>query len=403
MNTSNLTENDLRTLAEQATKSPGTAPLVSVYLPIATTPQERRKNDIRLKNAIASLESELSRVMEDTADRDPLLSPLREWQSAGGPQPGDGPGLALFIDADQARAFTLQQEVDEHTIVADRFYLKPAIAALSARSRYWLLSLARDSVALYRGEGDRLQAVDLHDDVPRSIGDALGEELSEPQLQHHAGSAGSEEAIFHGHGAGKDREQEETRRFLKLLDTTLREHCLDGAPLLLAGVDELTAAFRSVSGYEPIFDVTVQGSPESLRPGELEEVASQAVRTAMRGQRIDELERLAAGSEGAGRATVDLEAIVTAAHDGRIERLYITGDRSCQGAYDPAKRTVRRLEAEAADAVDLLDLAAAKALATGAEVVALPSGRFPGDQPAAAILRYTTKRARQSSGERADP
>jgi len=39
----------------------------------------------------------------------------------------------------------------------------------------------------------------------------------------------------------------------------------------------------------------------------------------------------------------------------------------------------------------------------GAEVVALPSQRFPGDLPAAAILRYTTTSTRKSSGESADP
>lgn len=378
-----ITKEDLGRLASKDAEPP----VISVYLPVASLPDDTRKNDIRLKNAIAAAHAKLESAGVDEDPAGKILEPLRYWQSEGGLQPDSGPGAVMFIEPGDASLFRLPVQVPELTIVGDRFCLKPAIAAVSVQASFLLLALARNSVTLYRGRNDSLEPIVLPDDVPRSMSDAVGRELSDPQLQHHAGSTGSESAIYHGHGAGKDEQDSEQTRFLKVLDEALRRNGFDGTPLVLAGVDDITAEYRRISEYEPILPSTVSGSPDSYDERRLAQAARETYQADTRQRRLHELEGLQSGDIDRA-TTTDPDEIVVAAHYERIERLFIAADREYRGRYDPAEREPIALDADEPDAVDLLDLPASAALASGADLVALPADAFGSGRVAAAVLRY---------------
>ena len=79
--------------------------------------------------------------------------------------------------------------------------------------------------------------------VPRTITEALGEELTEPH--HSVGSFG----MRHGHGSKADEIDVDEERFFRVVDRAILEHYsrASGMPLILAALRQHHTPFRRVS------------------------------------------------------------------------------------------------------------------------------------------------------------
>jgi len=363
--------------------------LVSIYLQTTAQPGSLQKNTIRLKNTLADARKQLESAGADDEQIRARLESVREDISNEDFLSRPGGGAAILIDRDTARVIPLANKPDERVVVASTYHLKPLFESSVYELPYYVLAISRNDVSLFRGDGRGLEQLQLDTGVPRSMDDALGRELTEKQLQHHAGDAGSNEAIFHGHGSGKDDTDAEVERFLKLTDEALCRKHLDGAPMILAGVDELTAEYRRISGYDSIFDETISGNVESLGESELHERAWPIFHGDFRRRSEQAMATLASGG-GDRPGSDDLEEIVVAAADGRVAQLFVASDRECWGTFDSGKRRVVTHSEKQEGDTDLLDLAAKSALLTGADVIALPASCFPEKSLAVAMLRYET-------------
>lgn len=219
--------------------------------------------------------------------------------------------------------------------------------------------------------------------------EALQWDDRERQLQSHsAGRVGGGQvtAGFHGQGGRGDTNVTDIHRFLKVVDRAVVDHRMGSTlPLVLAGVDELVAAYRSITRCQHVVDGHVRGNPEQLRADELADRARPFVQLL-----ASEPQERACESYLAGvAATVDtVEQAVIAAAAGQVASIFVPADEAYWGRYRPGHALlVEHNDREPGDH-DLADVAATETLRHGGDVFAVSVHDIPGGGTAAATLRY---------------
>ncbi len=366
----------------------GETPHVTVIVPSTALPSERQKNEIRRKNRIAEAEVQLEALGLDERRRAAVLGPLVEARDAGTfwpAEPLDG-GMVAYTTGDDLSRFALPQQPRELTVVGWRFHLKPVLEAKSRTGAFSLLAVSQNDVRLFAGDHEGLRPLDLAGRAPRSLEESAGHELTEPNLQHHAGHRGSAEAIYHTHGGGKDDVTPELKRFLREVDGAVQELLPEReAPLVLAGVDSLLVLYRQVSELPAILEDELHGNVEHLSAGELH---GRARELAERHQLQDGRDAAAALADavGSGSATDSTDEALLAAMEGRVSEIVVAGDREDWGYVDEGAHEVRHRDELPRE--DLLDRAAVETWLHGGRVRVLPAEDLPGERLVCAALRY---------------
>ena len=361
-------------------------PCVSIYLPTHKTGRDVRQDPIRFKNLLSEVQARLrERGMRDLAVND-FLAPVRGlldddefWQH-------QSDGLAVFRSPDEWREYRLPLRFSELAQVDDRFYLKPLLPLISQDGRFYLIAISQKRVRLFQCTRFTDREIDLRD-VPQSLRDAVGYDWEERSLQFHT-AMGGRRALFHGQGAPDEDEKEEIAQFFRRVDEGVRSLLEDQTPpLVVAAADYEIPIYRDVSKYPRVVEEGVKGNPDSLKPDELREQAWRRVEPLYRAAREEAAARFH-DLLGTGRASADLTEIVLAAHDGRVDTLFVACDAHRWGRFDSEARTVvEHAQRENGDA-DLLDLVAVEGLTRGGTVYALNEDDVPGEGVAAAIFRY---------------
>jgi hypothetical protein len=270
-------------------------------------------------------------------------------------------------------------------VVGSRFQVKHLLDGVP-EPRFAVLALSRKTSRLYTGDVAGFDEVERAG-FPMAMDDVLRYDDREPQLQSH-GSArrggGTVVASFHGQG-GRREQGEDLLRYLRAV-ATATETILGDECLVLAGTEELVAAFRRTTSYAHVASGEITGSGERLSAVELAHGARALVAEAVTAPRTSAMARLVELS-GTDAAALDLRAMVTAAVDGRVETMFVAGDTEVWGRYDAAARRI--VDDDAGDgAEDLLNFAAMETWRHGGEVFVLSEADVPGPWPAAALLRY---------------
>ena len=194
--------------------------------------------------------------------------------------------------------------------------------------------------------------------------------------------------MFHGQGAGEEDAKAEIRKFFHILDRGISEFLGDGqAPLVLAGVDYLLPIYRDATSYPHTVDGGVTGNPDDLSTQQLHEKAWAVVEPELGRQRQEAIERF--GSlKGTGRATGQLDEVVPAAVDGRVDTLFVPRGVRKWGSFDAEARRIEHHDAQQADSEDLLDLAAVHSFLNSGTVYAVAPEEVPDGGSVAAVFRY---------------
>ena len=381
-----ITRDDIQDLLQ-----PQGSPCVSIYMPTFRAGVETQQNPIRLKNLLRSIQEKLAEAgLAETAAAE-LMAPVRElveapafWQEASD-------GLAVFRSPEVFRVYLLPLELTELAVVENRFHLKPLLSLLEEGGRFYVLALSLKKIRLIAATRHRAEEVELPG-VPHSLTEALGD-LTRQYSQFQPGTSAKTVArspIFHGHGTGEDNLKAEIVQFFNLADKALLKHMDREAPVVLAGVEYLLPRYKETTELPRVLDEGLTGNAEGLSPEELRDKAWEIVEPVLTADR-----RKAAGLYGdllgTGRASSRYEEILPAAHDGRIDALFVSRGVRLWGTYDLQSREVRLQqdqEAQQKGSEDLLDLAATRTFLNGGRVYAVPQQEVPDGQAMAAIFRY---------------
>jgi hypothetical protein len=345
-----LSREDLRRLRDDAEP-----PCVSLYLPVNPARPETQSNIIRLKNLLRQAEERMlergtarERCVEVLAPARELLDDAAFWQ-----QPGEG--LAIFLAPGVKQIQRAPSPFLERAYVGDRFHFAPLLPLLSGDGRFHVLALSQNSVRLFEASRDGVEELELAG-VPRSLQDALQIDEVQAPLQFHAPGGAPQATAMRASGRG-------------------------------AAVDYEQAMFREVTQHPQLVQDGIVGNPELLSGEELRDRALPLVEPFLQA----DLQRAVATYDelgGSDRVSSDLEDVLLAAVDGRVDTLFADVTRQRWGRFDPGSRTVEVHEDRQPTDEDLIDRAAAEALERGGCVFGLTDGSVPGGGPVAAVFRY---------------
>lgn len=317
-----------------------------------------------------------------------LLNPAQERLQVDSFWQHQADGLAFFLAREFAQYFCLPERFEELAVVAHRFHLKPLFPLLSGDGAFYLLALSQNEVRLFLGSRYHISEIELGDEVPRSLADALGHDLSDEQLQFHTGGGDVSSPTYHAQGAGKDDIKPEIRKFFSLLDEGLKKSLgHTKAPLVLAGVEYLLPIYRAASSYPQLLEEGITGNSENLSGEALHQQAWPLVEPRFSVARREAQERFHAMASQQ-KSSNRLAEVIPAAVEGRIETLFLAQGAQRWGRFDVEKHAIDLKDAADANHEDLLDLAAVQTYLNGGTVYVVEPKHMPGGDISAAVFRY---------------
>jgi hypothetical protein len=283
--------------------------------------------------------------------------------------------------------YPLPFSVDELLVVAQSYYVKPVLPLFTNNGHYYILALSLNEVRLFEGTRYGVGQMALPDGIPTNMAEALRLDGPQKSLQMHSGG---ESGMFHGQGPGDEEEKIWVEQYLNLVDTSLKEIFREqNAPLILAGVEYLLPMYHKVSEYQNIMEEGIIGSPDRLRPEELQEQAWRIVETYFQQETkrtVEQYQQLA----DTDKATDNVEEIVAAAFNGRVDKLILSVENQIWGVFNPKDGKVIRSSKGQSKKYNLalLDFTAMNTLQNGGTVCALSQDEMPTASPIAAVFRY---------------
>jgi len=363
---------------------------VSIYLPTQRT-GDVEQSVIGLKNLLREAEDRLRAL----GIRQPEAAGLLGRPKALLDDPlfwhGQSDVLALFVSSGTFKYFRLPYRLEENVVVGDRFYLSPLLPLFSADGIFYVLGLSQNRVRLLQcsRDGARELAPEV---LPEGLADVLQYDVFSKNLQFRSGpsqgASGAGNAMYHGHGEGKDTEKDNLVRFIREVDHGLNEALKDEqAPLILAGVEYMRSLFREVTSYPFVLEGGVQGNPDQSSPSELQSRAWPLVQEHFTRERLEALD-LFNQAHAHGLTASLIEDVVMSAEDGRVSALFVGLGVHRWGRFDSANRVVEVHDSYQPGDEDLVDAAVEKSLMTGAAVYVVPAEQVPNGECVAALLRY---------------
>lgn len=378
----------IESLGELASVRP--PPLLSLYQPTHRHHPENQQDPIRFGNLVKKLEASLQQKYPDAEVRlhlkpfEALVHDRDFWNHTLD-------GLAVLSGAGLFRVFQMQRPVAELAVVADSFHTKPLRRFLQSDGRYQVLGLSLQKIQLYEGNRDALDEIDLAPGVPRTITDALGDELTDARLTvaSYGGTGVSSMPMRHGHGGKKDEVETDMERFCRAIDRAVLEHHSrpSGLPLILAALPEHHHVFRQVSHNPFLLKAGLTIHPDALPIDELRKRAWQVVEPQYQARLAILVDEFAvAKSKGLG--SDNLAEVAKAAHAGRVATLLIEADRQLAGRLDGATGQVEVAGLDEPHVDDPLDDLGELVEKLGGRVMVVPADQMPVRTGLAATYRY---------------
>ncbi len=363
-------------------------PRISLYQPTHRHHPENQQDPTRFRNLVKALEESL-RQKYPTSEVQPLLEPFHALAVDRDFWNHTLDGLAVLGASGMFLVYRLQRPVDELAIVAETFHTKPLMRIRQSADRYQILGLTLSEITLFEGNRDALDEVELAQGVPRTIADALGEQLTDPHqtVASYGGVGGP--AMKHGQGAKSDEADKDAERFFRAVDRAVFEHHSQPSdlPLLLAALPEHHHLFRKVSHNPFLMAEGLDIHPDAVDIDELRDRAWRVVEPRYLA-RLAQLVEAFGGARSEGLGADEPAQVAEAAVAGRVATLLIEADRQTPGRIDATTGALELDELANPEVDDILDDLGALVMARGGRVVVVPAEQMPTATGVAAIYRY---------------
>ena len=378
----------IESLAELA--SGHQTPCLSLYQPTHRHGPENQQDPIRFRHLVKELETSL-RQKYPAVETPLLVEPFEELARDHTFWNHTLDGLAVLGGPSLFRVFQLQRPVVELAVVADSFHTKPLRRFLQSVGRYQVLGLSLQKIQLFEGNRYTLDEIDPAPEVPRTITEALGAELTKPHqtVASYGGVSGDSTPMHYSHGGKKDDADVDAERFFRAVDHAVIEHHSQpsGLPLILAALPEHHHLFHRVSHNRFLMAEGLTINPDVLPVDELRERAWQVVEPQYQA-RLAALADEFAVAKSNGLGSDDLPQVAQAAAAGRVATLLIEADRRITGRLDGSTGRVEVADLNHPQVDDLLDDLCELVEKMGGRVMVMPAEQMPGRTGLAATYRY---------------
>jgi hypothetical protein len=364
---------------------------LSLYMPTHQSHPENQQDTIVYKHLLKQLEVSLLQKYSENEVKQ-LLKPLESLVKDEDFWNHTTPGIAIFSAPGVFEVIGLQKNFKELAIVAKSFYTKPLRQYLQTTDRYQVLGLSLDRIQLFEGNRHSLVEISLPDDMPKTLTEVLGKDVTEKQstVASYGGIGSGSVSMHHGDGGVKDQLDNDTKKFFRFISNEIFETFSKPTelPLILAALPEHHNLFQEVSNNPFLLEEGILKNPESLSIDNLTKMAWEVMEPIYILKVItlaEEFDQAKANNKG----TDDLETAFKAMAEGRVATILIEAGRIIPGkamnsnSISNKNGAIKHLETD-----DQLDDIADIAKKNGSDVLIMPKHDMPSKTGLAAIFRY---------------
>lgn len=346
---------------------------VSIYLSTSTITREAQADRIELKNLSDAAIEQLETAGADQRAVAEIRDGLKDLVEDGAFWTAQAHSLAVFASPARLQTFRLPNRLKSEVEVADRFYIKPLLRAVTFPQAAFVLALSAGAVRLVEVMREGAPFVVDVPDLPADAASAAGKASIADR---------SPSFRFQGSEGQKTRQ----RQFARAVDQALRG-VLAGLelPLILAATEPMASIFRSLNSYPHLVEPGIRGNPDRMTDAEL----AAAVRPVLDEVYASELAALRDRFElrsSQNRASTDVATVARAATYGAVDTLLVDIENKVAGELDEESGAVTF--SDDAESYDVVDEIARRVLLNGGQVLAVRDVDVPGNGTIAAILRY---------------
>jgi hypothetical protein len=277
-------------------------------------------------------------------------------------------------------------------IVADSFHTKPLRQYLQSVDHFHVLGLTLRDIRLFEGNRHSLTEVELTDDTPKTITEALGDELTEKHstVESYGGIGGDSTPMHHGHGGKKEETEKDAERFFRVVAGAIYEHYSkpSGWPLILAALPEHHNLFQKVNKNPLLLSKGITINPSSVSPDQLAKMAWEIMEPEYN-LKQDSLAERFGQARANGKGSDDYKEVAVAAVEGRVDTLIVEADRIIAvRVTNLVTGNTQKKDLSNPKVDDLLDDLGEIVIKMGGQMMVLPTGKMPSETGLAAIFRY---------------
>ncbi len=362
---------------------------ISIFFPTCRGGSDLKQNQVRFKKLIQKAKVLLIEKGWKKEQAEKFLRPLKSLLTKELPWKHPSEGVALFLNQDLFLFYRLPLHFQEQVMVDERFLIRPLLPLLDNR-RFYVLAISENKLRFLKGSLLGIEELQVKT-VPPNLQYAMRFDDPERQLQYHSQTpripGARAAAIFHGQGVGIDDEKDDLQEYCRQVDRGL--HWLlknENAPLVVATVEALFSTYSKMNTYPHLMQEAIWGNPELLTNDELKDRAWSIVSSHFEKQ-TKELLKSYTDLAGTNLVTNNVEEILSAARQGRVQHLLVNSDQPWWGRYFPETGKVESQEQPQPTATEIVNLILLEALETRSKIheVRPPSPEYPS---LLAIYRY---------------
>jgi len=366
-------------------------PLVSLFQPTHRHFPENKQDKIVFKNLLRKIENSLKRAYKKDIIQS-IIKPFYQieedmhkpfWNNTLD-------GIAVFASQNKCIVYNLPSPVKEFALVADSFHIKPLIQAFQSLERYQLLGLSRNRFTIFQGNRHGFSEIVIGSDIPRTLEEVLGKQITEPYLTQGSYGGVGGPAIYHGHGDVKEEIDKDTEKYYRYVDRFILENYSEKSklPLILVSLIENHSIFKRISHNPYLLEEGIDISYESLEPEQLEKKALKIIEPIIWEKTRKLMESYKNATEKS-LGSSELSQVVKAAFESRVETVMFEEDRIIPGKIDENTGEINLGDINDPDCDDILDDLAELVLKNRGDIVVLPKDKMPSLTGVAAIYRYS--------------
>jgi hypothetical protein len=367
------------------------SPCLSLFMTTHRSHPENLQDPIRFKNLLKQLEeSLLQKYSADEAKKH--IEPLEALGNDNDFWNHTSEGLAILSTVGLFKAIRLPIPIEELAVVADSFHTKPLRQYLQSTDRYYVLGLSLHDIRLFEGNRHSLTEVELNAGTPKTITEALGDELTDKYstVASYGGTGGENSSMHHGQGGRSEETEIDAERFFRVVANTIYEQYSkpSGWPLILAALPEHHNLFQKVSNNPLLLSNGIAMNPSSVSPDKLVTLAWEIMEPEYN-MKLDSFVSRFEQARANGKGSDDYKEVAVAAVEARVDTLIVEADRII-----PVRITnlvtgnTQKKDLINPKVDDLLDDMGELVLKMGGQVMVLPAEKMPSQTGLAAIFRY---------------
>lgn len=352
---------------------------VSIYIPttMAGVAGEKQQGPLRLKNALKQVKEKLNEYKLSPIDIENYLEPVKNLMDDKLFWGKQSNYLAIFLSKQLMQVYSLPVNNDSFIYVSDHFYLLPIMSLFNGNGKFFVLSLSLKNLKLYEATRYNISMVHVEDLLPDKLEEVVGYDFQNKSLQFRSGQGVEAGAMFHGQGAGKDDKDAELEKYFRATDKGLMKLMKDEhAPLVLACVDHYHPLYAKITDYPNLCERNISGNHDETDAPLLHKLALPLVEVYFQQYRKKYAE-LIRNLPINGKTSFDLNDIIPAAIDGRIEVLFVQKSRDKYGLYDELNRSLIVDENTTVSQASLYNLAAIQTWLKGGHVYLAEKDEMP--------------------------